>query len=358
MGVFARPDSRYWWLWLEGAAKPKVRTSYVIGVTKSEKKDSRELAEREYYRRMLDLGKQVHHEDDQKAITFRKYADWYETHIIEHHRGKTRELEILETLRIAFSEFALADITREMVLEWRSGRARKTSASTSNRELAVLKHMLSTAVPAYLTHSPIARMKLLRTVKRETRVLSRDEEAKLLAVLSDVDKGIVVCALDTLMRLSDVVNLRRDQDRGTYLLVVDPKVQPYRVPVSTRLRAVLDGLPKNGPHYFARRRYDDPVITRSVIKNMLTRACKKAGIAYGREQGGITFHGLRHTGTTRMVEAGAPLRVVQEIGGWKSMRQLERYAHPTEAAKIAAVEAIGSLYTPDGSTKAGKKAKK
>lgn len=73
---------------------------------------------------------------------------------------------------------------------------------------------------------------------------------------------------------------------------------------------------------------------------MLEKGCKAAGIPYGRKADGLTFHALRHTATTRLVEAGVPLRIVQELGGWKSMRQLERYAHPSEAAKTAAVEAI------------------
>ena len=32
------------------------------------------------------------------------------------------------------------------------------------------------------------------------------------------------------------------------------------------------------------------------------------------------------------------VRVVQEIGGWNSLRMLERYTHPTDAEKLRAVE--------------------
>ena len=55
----------------------------------------------------------------------------------------------------------------------------------------------------------------------------------------------------------------------------------------------------------------------------------------------ITFHGLRHAGTARMVDAHTDLRTVQVIGGWSPLRQLSRYAHPTDRATRRAVETIG-----------------
>jgi integrase len=60
------------------------------------------------------------------------------------------------------------------------------------------------------------------------------------------------------------------------------------------------------------------------VKQMFEAGCKAAHIPYGRKHKGgrLTFHGLRHS-ATRLVEAGVPLRIVQELGGWKSMRQLE-----------------------------------
>ncbi len=37
---------------------------------------------------------------------------------------------------------------------------------------------------------------------------------------------------------------------------------------------------------------------------------------------------------------GVPLRTVQELGGWKSIKMVERYAHLSEEHKEAAVELI------------------
>jgi hypothetical protein len=37
-----------------------------------------------------------------------------------------------------------------------------------------------------------------------------------------------------------------------------------------------------------------------------------------------------------MVAAGISLRVVQDIGGWSTLRMLERYAHPSGAERCRA----------------------
>ena len=52
---------------------------------------------------------------------------------------------------------------------------------------------------------------------------------------------------------------------------------------------------------------------------------------------------LRHTGASAMLAAGISVRVVQEIGGWTSLRMLERYTHPTDAEKLRAVETASRL---------------
>lgn len=346
MSIFTRPDSPWYYLWLE-TTQQKERTEIRVGTTTAQRQDSRKLATELYHRRMNELAISHHGLPRPKpAITFTAFADWYDQHIVAHRRGAEREREILKTLRAAFGPQGLQAIDRAAVIEWRSMRALATSPSTSNRELDVLKHLFTSAVPKFLEASPIKGLKRLRQTQAEQHVLTPAEEQRLLKTLDPADQTLIICALDTLMRLSDVVNLRREHDRGTYLIVEDPKIRPYRVPISSRLRAALDRLPKNGPYFFAHRRMASRSRDyKSSVKSMLIRACARAKVRYGRGRG-ITFHALRHTGATRMVDAGVSIRVIQELGGWQSLRQLERYTHPSDATKRAAVEVIGSLSTP------------
>ena len=124
---------------------------------------------------------------------------------------------------------------------------------------------------------------------------------------------------------------------------MDPKTaQPYKVPVSSRLRKALAALPKDHRHVFwSHRQAVNERDWRTSVRHALEDACQAATVRYGRGIG-ITFHSLRHTGASRMVEAGVDLRTVQEIGGWSSLRQLARYAHPTEDAKRRAVETVSA----------------
>jgi integrase len=75
------------------------------------------------------------------------------------------------------------------------------------------------------------------------------------------------------------------------------------------------------------------------------RACREADIQ------GFTWHELRHTWTTWMLEAGTPLEVVKDLGGWSSIHiLLKHYAHlcRPHLAKYAGNSSIAPLAPADG----------
>jgi integrase len=51
------------------------------------------------------------------------------------------------------------------------------------------------------------------------------------------------------------------------------------------------------------------------------KACTRAGVPW------LRFHDLRHTWASWHVQAGTPLAVLQELGGWASLAMVQRYAH-------------------------------
>ena len=55
---------------------------------------------------------------------------------------------------------------------------------------------------------------------------------------------------------------------------------------------------------------------------------------------GVTWHALRHTFASRLVAAGVDLRTVQELGGWRTLSMIQRYAHLSPGHLAAAVEKI------------------
>lgn len=72
------------------------------------------------------------------------------------------------------------------------------------------------------------------------------------------------------------------------------------------------------------------------IKNSFHTALKKAEIKDFR------FHDIRHTVATRLIEAGVPLPVVQEILGHARIQTTMRYNHVIARQKIEAISVLNS----------------
>lgn len=329
MGVVTRPNSPYFWVNLERKGLPPLRESTRVvakGLHPAQLRDNRRLATQIYATRMGDLARQRHGiATEHRRVTFRSWARWYLKHVTAAKRTADRERSAMKHLERFFGEFVLEAIDKDLAREYRTARRKVVKAGTINRELDVLKHMLTEAAPKYIPTNPLLGLRRLRAASPEARVLSVDEEAKLLEVMAPADQALLICALDALLRLSDIVKLQWTQDRDTYLDVWDPKGAPYRPPVSTRLRAALNGLDKSRPRVFAQH------TTGQSVMKMFAEACRRAGIPHGRPDG-MTFHGLRHTGATRAsVVPGMSPRRLMALGGWRDIKSVLRYMHAEHA---------------------------
>lgn len=351
MGIYTRPDSPWYWLWLETApiGQQKEKTRIKVGTTATQRHDSRQLADQLYHQRMNEIATQIHHLPRARpALRFETYAETYRVDTIAHHRGAARERELLTALLKFFGADLLTAIDRDRVKAYYTFRRRTASARTTNREVDLLKSMIRDAVPKYLASSPIAGLAKLPIVAPKRRLLQPAEERRLLPKLAVDDRAIVLMGLDTLVRLGDILDLRREDDHGRTLYIRDPKdptqATPYEVPVSTRLRRALNAVPKSdSAYYFPRRRQAATEKARGmVIRSALRRACEAAGLDYGRKKGGITFHwGTRRTGASRMIQRHVDIKTVQAVGHWKHPDVvLEIYAEATTAAMRRAVEVV------------------
>ena len=69
-------------------------------------------------------------------------------------------------------------------------------------------------------------------------------------------------------------------------------------------------------------------------------ALRRAGIDDFR------FHDLRHTWASWLVQAGVPLSVLQEMGGWESIEMVRRYAHLAPNHLTEHARQIDSILNP------------
>lgn len=357
MGVFVRPDSKYYFLWLDGhtdaAGRPlREKTDVLIDApSATERKENRARAERLWHRRMVELSDDGHRPPDEKpAILFRTFAAWFEQHVMPTRRGHEREAEMLPRLVAFFGHEPLTAIGPTRATEYMTHRASTTvGPSTINREVDLLKSVLRSAVPDYLQASPLFGMKRLHTPTPKRRLMSEDEERRLLAVMDPEDKAFFLVGTDTLTRLSDIIDLKTEDDHGATLWVADPKQGGgFEVPVSKRLRKALDALPKDRPFLFPSRRVARTERDRrNSVRQMLERYCAmtEPPIPFGRKRGGLSFHwATRRTGATRMLTRGVDPGTAQKVGRWKDPSIIMGIYHELLDDKArAAVEAVGSL---------------
>lgn len=79
-------------------------------------------------------------------------------------------------------------------------------------------------------------------------------------------------------------------------------------------------------------------------------AVKRAGLTDFR------FHDLRHTWATRHIQAGTPLHALMEMGGWKDIEMVRKYAHFSAAHLQTYAENTARIYDPTQTRHSGKSA--
>jgi len=270
---------------------------------------------------------------------FKEHRQWYADNVSIHKRGVVRERSMLRQLGTFFDSYNLSEIDRAPFLEWRTWRRRSVRASTINREHEVLSNVLNVAVPAFVERNVLEGVGSLHTEDFEARIVTPGEEVALLrAATEPVEAAAILCGLDALLRRGSVASLSRGADHGSYLTILNAKCGTYKVPVSTRLRRSLDSLSGISDRYFEAF-WPQP---ENNLTRMFQRLCEAGGVTYGRAARGVTFHSLRHTGATRMLSRGVDVKTVMAIGGWRDLKVLNRYLHPTDELKRIAVEKIAA----------------
>lgn len=323
MGVFKRTDSKYWWMWLE-LTRTRESTGIPLGETISQRKDSLVIAQEIYHQRMLALAKNVFRlPRTLDVIRFGKYADSYATHTIALRRGARRELEMLVPLRMHFNDVLLTAIDVEAVRVYMALRVRNgIGPRTVNREVDLLKGMLRDAVNKYVETSPLVGMKRLRVPPVRRRLLTHEEERRLLEACEDAqDTAMLVIGIDTMTRQGNILDLARTDRDGPWIYIKDSKNgDAYKAALTPRAQTALTAIDHDGRYYFRKfRRAENPRDWGSSMRQRLEYLCTKAGVPYGQKRGGVTFHwATRRTGATRyLIEQQQPLAIVQKQGNWK-----------------------------------------
>jgi integrase len=235
----------------------------------------------------------------------------------------------------------------------------KRGGEDINHHLNCLRAILNKAIKwEWIEKNPALGGKVERLPMSPGRneFLSKDQAGKLLQACHPHLHPIVLCALETGMRKSEILGLRwRDIRDGQIYLTGDrtKNGKAREIPVSARLAKEferLQWLREKGRVVLAtdlvfapprrrtaRRKGHLEVITGPMvdIRNAWEAARKKAGIPEG-----FHFHDLRHTTASWLKMAGVDDYTVMEILGHSDHKMMRRYAHLTPQHKR---DAIGRL---------------
>jgi integrase len=203
-----------------------------------------------------------------------------------------------------------------------------------NRDLRTIRALLRRALPGYRFPEGA----FFPEDETRVRCLGGDDSERLFANLEPLFSEMARLAALTLMRLSEIRLLRRDQVRLEQGLVLLPHAKTGARPVvlsaeaAKLLRTELEG--HTSPWVFPNP--DGQPYSRVHVSRLFRKASRAAGLQDFR------FHDLRHHGATMALFAGFTAPIVMALGGWKSERMMRRYAAVTDETLRRAAEAVAT----------------
>jgi len=280
-----------------------------------------------------------------RPIAFEQFTDrYYETYSKPNKKSYESDETSIKALKRFFGGKTLQQINAWLVERYKSQRqkeltryGRPPSKATINKELACLKHMFTKAVEWGLVSSnPVKKVKLYPEKPNKLRVLSNEEFEKLCNASYGFLKPILIVAVNTGMRRSEILNLKWEDInfKESYIYVSDSKNNDSRaIPMNQILKDTLQSLKKKsgGEYPFTYGDSGGPVKS---VKKGFWSALRRSGIKHCR------FHDLRHTFASSLVMSGVDIVTVKELMGHRDIKMTMRYSHPTPEHKKQAVERL------------------
>ena len=274
--------------------------------------------------------------------TLNEIKDEYLAYVrdVSQKRSWKRDEELLRPLCKLYGNKRLSDISTKDLEEFKSLRLKEVKPATVNRSLSVLRHLINLAKrwKKFFGDNPVSIVGMLEEHNQIERILTVDEEKRLLNESIGYLRPIIFTALNTGMRKGEILSLMwSDVDLDLSMITINQtnskSKKSRKVYINSALKRVFLELKLKsaGNEYVF---LDDKGNRLKEIKNGYSAACRRAGIE------GLRFHDLRHSAATRMIELGANIVAVSKILGHSDIKTTMRYAHPDDSLKEA-LESLG-----------------
>jgi len=310
----------------------------------------KKLAEKVLYKRLTEVAENRYLDvKKEKKVRFEDFAEDYLALHSKLKKSYYTDSKIINLLKKSFSGMYLYEITSLDVEKFKSTRAKEikkskskngkekpVSPATVNRTLAVLKSMFNKAILwGKVDCNPCKGVKLFKENNQRLRFLEKEEIDKLLSNCCEHLKPIVIVALHTGMRKSEILGLKWhdiDVKRNIIHLLNTKNGEKREVPMNEIVQKTLIGVRKNPESQYIFCNKDGKPY--GDIKKSFFTAITKSDIV------DFHFHDLRHTFASQLVMSGIDLNTVRELLGHKSLEMTLRYSHLSPDHKKRAVDIL------------------
>lgn len=234
----------------------------------------------------------------------------------------------------------IKDITPKMIEDFKKHLVDNgKSKTTANRYYEQLSTAFNMAVNnKYLKINPCKSVKKFPTQNYTVRYLTEEEEERLMKVVPDYLKDIIIIALNTGLRKTNILELKWEQINFdfNFIEVLENKGNKHiMLPINETLLQLFSKTPEADRVGYVFVNPETKTCYKD-IKKAWTTALKQAKIENFR------FHDLRHTVGTRLAKANIPVNVIKEILAHSDVRTTMRYVHSTAGAKLDALSKLSS----------------
>ncbi|MBN2320902.1 MAG: site-specific integrase [Acidobacteria bacterium] len=338
-GIYKRGS--VWWLdcWIEGRRYQKPIGK---GINRSAALDIASIKRAQILKSEAGIAKK------KKDISFEKAAEEFISWAKANKRPKTAAgyESIINRLKESFEGKTLGQIHPFLIEKYKQKRLAEGAKVSVNRELSRLRTLYNLCITwrKYEGPNPASRYQRAPESRGRIRFLTEAEEKKLLEKASEPLRSVIILGIHTGLRAqSEALSLTwSNVDFRQKTVTVEDHFakngETRTVPLNSVALATLKALKSRvpGPEVFMTRgrRKDGPWKPYRSFRTAFETACGNAKLE------GVTPHVLRHTFASRLVMRGADLRTVQELGGWKSLNMVQRYAHLSQEHKRQAIELL------------------
>jgi integrase len=233
----------------------------------------------------------------------------------------------------------LESINREAIAEIGRVKAQEASPATANRFLALIRAILRRAAYEWEWLDKVPKVRLFQELRRRVRWITPEQVQTLLQELPRHQVDVVLFALATGLRQSNVVKLewpQVDLKRNAAWIHADQAKGRKDIHVSLNSVALEVLARQVGKHPVRVFTYKGKPLAWANTRGW-REALKRAGIEDFR------WHDLRHTWASWHAQNGTPMHVLQEMGGWETASMVRRYAHLAPAHLQQHAETVAGL---------------